>query len=151
MKSIKQTNKRRKKLYIILGAILVIIFPLYIYLFDFDHISTEQSLCPIKMATGLPCPGCGITKSIVFFYNGDIQKSLNYHLFGPFLLLFSISTIILMSIEIIVDKQFLRSIINNLKIAYFLGIVFSIYHIIRVVIFINNNNLDYILKETIWF
>ncbi len=103
------------------------------------------------MATGFPCPGCGITKSIVYFYDGDIQKSLNYHLFGPFALVFSFSAIILMSIEIIIDKEFLRSIINNIKIAYFLGIILSIYHIIRVVIFINNNNLDYILKETIWF
>tara|TARA_B100001939_G_scaffold25462_2_gene20619 strand:- start:139 stop:594 length:456 start_codon:yes stop_codon:yes gene_type:complete len=149
--STSYTNKKRKKLYVILGAICIIVFPLYIYLFDFDQISTEQSLCPFKMATGFPCPGCGITKSIVYFYDGDIQKSLNYHLFGPFALVFSFSAIILMSIEIIIDKEFLRSIINNIKIAYFLGIILSIYHIIRVVIFINNNNLDYILKETIWF
>lgn len=39
------------------------------------HLETDQSLCPFKMLTGFPCPGCGITKSLVYLYEGDLQKA----------------------------------------------------------------------------
>jgi hypothetical protein len=41
-----------------------------------------QSLCPHKMLTGFPCPGCGITRSIMALYRGDLSGSFAYHAFG---------------------------------------------------------------------
>ena len=51
---------------------------------DNRHIETEQSLCPFKLLTGFPCPGCGITKSMIFLYEGDFLKSIYYSLLPTF-------------------------------------------------------------------
>ena len=40
-------------------------------------------LCPFRRITGLPCPGCGLTRSCVAFLHGDLSRSLHFHPFGP--------------------------------------------------------------------
>jgi hypothetical protein len=39
--------------------------------------------CPIRAATGVPCPGCGLTTSAVQFLHGDFIESLEMHVFAP--------------------------------------------------------------------
>lgn len=39
-------------------------------------------VCVMRGTTGLPCPGCGLTRSIVAAVHGDIRKSLVYHRLG---------------------------------------------------------------------
>jgi len=146
------TNKKNSsKLLSILGATVILLFPLYVYLFSFEDITTAQSLCPFKMTTGLPCPGCGITKSIASIYDGDIIQSFNYHIFGPFAFVFFIGLIMLLSFELLINKEFFRSIFYSTKIATFLAIILSIYHFIRIISFLKENNLDSILEQSIWF
>jgi len=41
--------------------------------------------CPFKALTGIPCPGCGLTRSFTAMALGDLSSALDYHLFGPFL------------------------------------------------------------------
>lgn len=115
-----------------------------------NHLETAQSLCPLKMLTGFPCPGCGITKSLVYFYEGNLWKSLTFHIFGPFVILFSLMTIVVLSAELITKKEYFNTYLYNKKIAYFLAFVLVVYHLIRLVYFIKNNDLDSILKQSIW-
>lgn len=39
-------------------------------------------VCIFKGITGLPCPGCGLTRSIVTAMHGDLDKSFAYHRIG---------------------------------------------------------------------
>jgi hypothetical protein len=43
-------------------------------------------LCPFHLLTGLPCPGCGVTRSASNLLRGDVARAINYHAFGPVLL-----------------------------------------------------------------
>jgi len=43
--------------------------------------------CPIRAATGVPCPGCGMTVSAVQFLRGDFAASIETHAFAPIFLL----------------------------------------------------------------
>jgi hypothetical protein len=70
-----------------------------------NHLETAQSLCPFKMLTGFPCPGCGITKSMVYFYEGDIVKV--YTITWPFVILFSIVTLFVLTTELITKRNIL--------------------------------------------
>lgn len=115
-----------------------------------NHLETAQSLCPLKMLTGFPCPGCGITKSLVYFYEGDLWRSLTFHLFGPSLVLFSLVTIVVLTTELITKKEYFNAYLYNKKMAYFLAAILVVYHIIRVVYFIKTNDFDSILKQSIW-
>ena len=153
MTSINYTinTKNKRKIYGISGAVLTLMIPFFLMFFNGDnHLEADQSLCPFKMVTGFPCPGCGITKSLVYFYQGDLYKSLNYHLLGPFVIAFSLATIIVLSFELITKREFFNGIMYNKKLAYGLGFFLVAYHIIRLVLFIKNNSIDSILKESIW-
>ncbi len=50
------------------------------------------SICPFYNLTGLPCPGCGLTRAFVCLGHGQWRESLHWHplgwlIYGVFLLL----------------------------------------------------------------
>lgn len=42
--------------------------------------------CPILAATGVPCPGCGLTTAILELLHGDFSASIRTHAFAPLFL-----------------------------------------------------------------
>ncbi|RRJ93955.1 DUF2752 domain-containing protein [Flavobacterium macacae] len=153
MISINYTDNKKLKLKIfgIAGALLTLVIPFFLMLHnDHDHLQTDQSLCPFKMLTGFPCPGCGITKSLVYLYEGDVAKSFSYHLFGPFAFVFCIVVVITLTAELISGKEYFNSIFYSKKIAYFLGIILVSYHLGRLVYFVKDHTSEEIIKESIW-
>ena len=143
--------KSKRKIYGIIGAFITLMVPFFLILFHQDnHLETAQSLCPLKMLSGFPCPGCGITKSLVYFYEGDLQKSLYYHILGPFVITFCIATIVVLSTELVTQKEYFTKLLFNKKLAYGLAIFLASYHFIRIIYFIHNNSLDDILRQSIW-
>ncbi len=153
MTSINYTisTQSKRKIYGIIGALLTLMIPFFLLFFNqSNHLKTDQSLCPLKMLSGFPCPGCGITKSIVYFYEGDLYKSLYYHILGPFVIVFCIVTIAVLSTELITKKEYFNQLLFNKKLAYGLAIFLATYHFIRIIYFIRNNSIDDILQESIW-
>jgi hypothetical protein len=153
MTSINYTinTQSKRKIYGIIGAFITLIVPFFlIYFNQNNHLETDQSLCPLKMLTGFPCPGCGITKSLVYFYEGDLQKSLYYHILGPFVVAFCIATIVVLTTELITKKEYFNKLLFNKKVAYGLAIFLASYHFIRIIYFIKNNSMDDILRQSIW-
>jgi len=43
--------------------------------------------CPFFHATGIPCPGCGLSRACAAFVRGDWHTWLRMHAFAPFFLL----------------------------------------------------------------
>lgn len=130
--------------------LVTLIVPFFIQQNNSGNLDNEQSFCPFKMLTGFPCPGCGITKSIVYFYEGDIYRSLLHHLFGPIFVLFCVLILFKLIAEIFYQKPFFDKIFYSMKLAYLMGILLGIYHLIRLFLYIKNNNLDSVLKQSIW-
>ncbi len=56
------------------------------------------SVCPFFNATGLPCPGCGLTRSFVCLGHGHLRESFAWHPLGPLLfsgaLLYLVGTVL---------------------------------------------------------
>ncbi|PZO28475.1 MAG: DUF2752 domain-containing protein [Flavobacteriaceae bacterium] len=135
----------------ITGAILTLVIPFILWLKESDNsLEKEQSFCPLKATTGFPCPSCGITKSIVYFYDGNLVKSLSYHLFGPLVVGFCVFIIVLFLVEIRTKKVFVQKWFYNKKLAYYLATFLIIYHVIRLVLFIKENSLNDIVHQSIW-
>src|SRR3954465_15376423 len=43
-------------------------------------------LCPFRRLTGLPCPGCGMSRSFVALAHGDISDAFAYNRLRPLLM-----------------------------------------------------------------
>lgn len=43
-------------------------------------------LCPVRRLTGVPCPGCGLTRSIGLLLHGRIRDATRLHPFSPLVL-----------------------------------------------------------------
>jgi Protein of unknown function (DUF2752) len=144
-------TKSKRKLYGIIGALITLIIPFFLMQHNGNHhLETDQSFCPFKMLTGFPCPGCGITKSLVYFYQGDMYKSLSYHIFGPLVIAFAIITIIVLSVELITKKEYFNKWLYSKKLAYSLAIFLGVYHLIRLIYFVHQNSWDSIAHQSIW-
>ena len=144
-------TKVKRKIYGIAGALITLAIPFVLLLQNgTHHLETDQSFCPFKMLTGFPCPGCGITKSLVFFYEGNLYKSLSYHILGPFVIAFSILTIVVLVTELITEKEYFNKWLYNRKLAYGLAIFLASYHFIRLIYFVQDNSLTGILQQSAW-
>jgi hypothetical protein len=49
----------------------------------------QPTLCVMHRTTGVPCPGCGLTRSFVATAHGDLGGAFAFHAFGPLLFLAS--------------------------------------------------------------
>jgi len=49
------------------------------------HLPSWQ--CPVLHSTGVPCPGCGLTRAIALLFQGDWRASLTMHAFAPVFLI----------------------------------------------------------------
>jgi hypothetical protein len=50
--------------------------------------------CPFKVLTGIPCPGCGMTRALISMTKGDFHGALGYNPFSFFLLFMVIASVV---------------------------------------------------------
>ncbi len=52
------------------------------FMLSADRIDSGPVICPFRLATGLPCPGCGLTRSWVYLTHGQFTDSVMANPFG---------------------------------------------------------------------
>jgi hypothetical protein len=50
-------------------------------------------LCPFRLVTGLPCPGCGLTRSWVYLLHGQVGDAMAANPFGIVALLLAVGLV----------------------------------------------------------
>jgi hypothetical protein len=70
-----------------------------------DLSNNDKSICLIKQVTGLPCPSCGATRSIILFVNGDFKDAMFYNPIGIILLIIMISAPVWIAIDFFREKE----------------------------------------------
>jgi len=101
----------------------------------FGHTEASSPLqCIFRATTGIPCPGCGLTRSFLAVAHNNMPEALNYHLFGPLLFISFIITCLHLILELLSRRsiqtfygKLLRSSIVQFT---FLGALLS-YHFLR--------------------
>lgn len=63
---------------------------LFVVVFYFFMHILFDAFCPSVVITGLPCPGCGLTRSVLFFITGQWERSFYVHPLGFVVVLFVI-------------------------------------------------------------
>lgn len=65
---------------------------------------TLPEICIFKNLTGLPCPGCGMTRSIISAVRGDISGSFFHHRLGLLTMAYILSQFLLSLGVVFVSK-----------------------------------------------
>lgn len=52
-------------------------------LWPVQSVESGAPTCLLRIATGLPCPGCGMTRSWVNLAHGNVGTAFEYNFFGP--------------------------------------------------------------------
>jgi hypothetical protein len=47
-----------------------------------SEVTNGPVVCPFRLATGLPCPGCGLTRAWVFLAHGRLRDAISANPFG---------------------------------------------------------------------
>lgn len=96
---------------------------------------TGPVLCPFRLLTGLPCPGCGLTRSFCAIAQGRWGDAFADHLFGPALMAALVVGIPLLYAEALTRRAnpLLRAILYSKRLGLVAGGALFGYHAIRVI------------------
>lgn len=72
---------------------------LYTALYSRDRLPLQWT-CPLLALTGLPCPTCGMTRSLAATGRGDWATAIQFHAFGPPLLAASLAAGLIWAAEL---------------------------------------------------
>ena len=102
----------------------VLIFSLGIYILI--TYSFSPTLCVFSNITGLPCPGCGLTRAYLYLIKGDIIKAFAYN---P---LFPLPAIVVMLL--IYNKLKINKYVINTKLTIIFLIVVILVYVVRMIL-----------------
>jgi Protein of unknown function (DUF2752) len=94
--------------------------------------------CPFRYGLGIPCPGCGLTRAVKAFVQGDWQQAIAIHAFAPVVmvgLVLVIGGALLPEPQKIQIKRHLDGWEQQTRITVLLISLFLIYWLIRIIFF----------------
>jgi hypothetical protein len=94
--------------------------------------------CPFFRLTGVPCPGCGLTRACMLLLRGEVQASIRFHAFAPFFLVLIAMMIVATLLPRSVTEPFIYKAENlerqtGLTIIIFGGLI--LYWLVRILFF----------------
>lgn len=102
----------------------------------FSRVGLTQRLwtCPFFKFTGIPCPSCGLTRSLISLSQGDFKTSWQYHSFGLVLTAIATVTIPYILTELILNKKMSHPLLKfwvSRPSRWILGMMFFSYYFYR--------------------
>jgi len=95
-----QSVKDRNQSWIIFGILSAVL----LVAFFWQPSDNGIILCYFRGLTGLPCPGCGLTRSLCAIAKGELLQSFQYHIFGPLVFLIAVGFWVRAIAELIYHK-----------------------------------------------
>ena len=65
--------------------------------------------CPFFHLTGVPCPGCGLTRAIMLLLQGDVYGAIRFHAFAPIFLV----GIVIIVVAALLPRSFIRPLVSR--------------------------------------
>ncbi len=94
--------------------------------------------CPLMMATGHACPGCGLTRAAVALLRGQWQTALTLHAFAPIFLALSLVIGLSWLLPKAIRSRFINAVAtleSRTGLTAILFIIFLLYWLIRLLAF----------------
>lgn len=106
-------------------------------------VTSGPVVCPLRFLVGLPCPGCGLTRSFCALTQGDVYSALHYHLLGPglFLAVAVGSPLLLYQAWKRRRMRWLERLLYSRSAGYAIAGTLGLYHAVRLVMEASNGEL----------
>lgn len=108
-------DSKAKKLYLILFIALVAGYTWLIFSLV-NHRYEGSGVCLIKSVTGIPCPSCGSTRSVMSIINGDIASAVFYNPFGFLILILMVVLPVMLIFDLVLKKAVFYNIYLKLEV-----------------------------------
>jgi Protein of unknown function (DUF2752) len=91
-------------------------------------------MCPFRFLFGMPCPGCGLTRSFCAMSSGEFLLAFGYHLFGPLLYTACLAAVPILLLEALTKRPWerLHRLMFSRRVAYLAACSLIIYHAARI-------------------
>jgi hypothetical protein len=126
-------------IFLALGAVLIISW------FYHPQPTPQQTLCGFKTILGLPCPGCGLTRSFCALAKGELFSAFAFNLLGPFLFCFTLSYWLTSILSCVGYAKLFTSYTNSIYQTRFPQIalaIFVIYGLLRIIYLITTEGVS---------
>lgn len=112
--------------------------------------TTGPVFCPFRYTIGMPCPGCGLTRSFCAMSQGEWVAALECHLFGPLLFLMCVLAIPVLLVESITGRRpaFIGKMLFSRQLMLLIGWTLIVYHGCRLLIMVYANQVIPALKSS---
>lgn len=106
-------------------------------------------LCPFRLVTGLPCPGCGLTRSFCAMSRGQFLAAFGFHLFGPALYVAALLSIPLMLYQVVTARRidWFHRLCYSARFARVLAVLLGGYHLVRLWLLIASGQVPYLVSH----
>lgn len=106
---------QKKTFYWFIFSAIITAYVWVIYVMEVRTIKAS-SICILKITTGLPCPACGSTRSVLHIINGNPQAAFFMNPLGFLFTLFLIAAPFLLFVDVILKKEILWRFYNRSEI-----------------------------------
>lgn len=124
------------KSFILFGIIIIIYIGILIIL-PFNDFSPQQ-LCLFKNITGVPCPGCGLTRSYLALLKGNISHAFYYH---PLFFVVPLSALLIIFMNVTKNKLHKKN--SNIALTILVCLIIILYIIRMSTMFPHTPPMDY--------
>lgn len=89
--------------------------------------------CPFRFLVGMPCPGCGLTRSFCALSQGNVSDAFMFHVFGPLLYAACVCAVPFLFVEVFRRRRFerIQQLLFSRRCALFAAWSLAIYHALR--------------------
>lgn len=97
-------------------------------------VESGDPTCLLRILTGLPCPGCGMTRAWVHTAHGNLPTAFEYNLFGPIGLLAAAALVAYVAVALVRRRppERLLDVINPRWLVVLVG-VWMAYSVVRMI------------------
>ncbi len=108
-------------------------------------------LCPFRLVTGLPCPGCGLTRAFAALAHGHLLQALSFNAFGVPLFLLTVLALPIALAELLLGRPLPGyGFLYSRRFATIVAVLLVGYHVARCIVWFSDGTLMHEYVQSSW-